>query len=160
MSMETPLSEQEENRTDAESIAKPPWRERKERGTLRILRALRPRCFWYPPRINCTTRAASSAIFSQWARKSGTALGGGRDGTLPPTDSADRCYMDHDRCYEHCPNRRLCDAQLLRCLDRLPWDPRSWPEPPRPGTEVDSALFLNFARIMFGQLASGLPVIW
>jgi hypothetical protein len=49
---------------------------------------------------------------------------GGRDGALPPTDSADRCYMNHDRCYERCPNRTLCDTQLLRCLDRLPWEPQ------------------------------------
>ena len=85
---------------------------------------------------------------------------GGNDGLLPPTDSADRCYMDHDRCYERCKDWRSCDAQLTRCLDRLPWDPRHWPEPPRPGTETDSRLFLEFARFIFGQTGSGLAVTW
>lgn len=74
---------------------------------------------------------------------------GGADGPLPPTDSADDCYRDHDKCYEKCKNKRDCDRELVRCLQRSSDDPRQWPRPPRPGTEADSASFRNRAITLF-----------
>ncbi len=85
---------------------------------------------------------------------------GGRDGTLPPTDSADRCYMEHDKCYQRCSDHRRCDEQLLRCLHNLPWDPRSWAEPPRPGTVLDTLRFMMNAEGYFGTLANGNLIPW
>ena len=85
---------------------------------------------------------------------------GGHDGNLPPLDSADRCYMEHDRCYEKCVDHRLCDRELLRCLHQLPWNPRNWPEPPRPGTVFDTLWFMWRAELIFGESAFGYMVPW
>jgi RHS repeat-associated protein len=82
---------------------------------------------------------------------------GGQDGPGAPTDSGDECYMYHDRCYEQpaCttePDKkkkqdaiRACDLELVRCLKQLPRDPKEWPHPPRPGTEIDSSTFRDQA---------------
>ena len=74
----------------------------------------------------------------------------GASGPLPPTDSADRCYMNHDNCYGTCRDRTDCNRDLVRCLERLPDDPRRWPEPPPPGTDADSSRFRRGAIIYFG----------
>jgi RHS repeat-associated protein len=60
-------------------------------------------------------------------------------GDAPPTDSADECYMEHDIGYEACENdwanpsgcRSECNKDLVQCLEKLPGDPRDWPNPPR-----------------------------
>ena len=85
---------------------------------------------------------------------------GGRDGTLPPTDSADRCYMEHDKCYERCSDHRRCDQQLLRCLHNLPWNPMNWPEPPRPGTVLDTLQFMLYTEALFGTTVNGYMIPW
>ena len=97
---------------------------------------------------------------SDWSGGQVPGRNGGRDGTLPPTDSADRCYMEHDRCYERCSDHRRCDEQLLRCLHNLPWDPRNWPEPPRPGTLLDTLRFMTYAEGYFGTLVNGYMMPW
>jgi RHS repeat-associated protein len=77
---------------------------------------------------------------------------GGQNGPGAPTDSADACYMAHDKCYGtpacSLPNEnekrksiRACDLQLVRCLQQLPDDSTKWPRPPRKGTENDSQRF-------------------
>jgi RHS repeat-associated protein len=70
-------------------------------------------------------------------------------GPLPPTDSADACYRDHDLCYEECCDeaecRRECDRELVQCLSDLPDNPEDWLYPPRPGTEGDSDSFRDWA---------------
>lgn len=79
---------------------------------------------------------------------------GGKDGTKPPLDSGDECYMAHDKCYESeaasSPKTkatavRQCDLQLVSCLINLPSDSKKWPRPPRPGTEKDSEKFCQQA---------------
>ena len=78
-------------------------------------------------------------------------------GKLPPTDSADACYKNHDICYSTCSNpndmacRAMCNKQLVNELKALPSDPRKWPLPPRSGTERDSANFRNRALGYFGS---------
>jgi len=75
--------------------------------------------------------------------------GGNPDGNAPPTDSADACYMAHDKCYEqpscNSPNKsesrgavKACDLELVQCLQRLSSDPEKWANPPAPTTESDS----------------------
>ncbi len=60
-------------------------------------------------------------------------------GNLPPTDSADACYMAHDKCYDSsCNDIKSCNKEVVQCLQKLPNNPRMWPNPPRPGTEEDS----------------------
>ena len=82
------------------------------------------------------------------------------DGNAQPTDSADACYMAHDKCYEsptcNTPNKvenekttRACDLALVECLSKLPDDSRKWPNPPRKGTEGDSERYRNAARRYF-----------
>lgn len=80
----------------------------------------------------------------------------GQSGPLPPTDSADECYMAHDNCYDgiaRCPGgaagKKDCDYRLVQCLKNLPDDPRHWPHPPRPGTEEDSSRFRRGAITIF-----------
>lgn len=83
----------------------------------------------------------------------------GGDGPLPPTDSADACYMNHDHCYgfvdiQSCGNNneniKVCDAELLNCLSKLSHNPRNWSSPPRPGTEDMSEAFKTDATVYFG----------
>jgi len=74
-------------------------------------------------------------------------------GNLPPTDDADRCYMQHDLCYVRCNNGqcsddsqkanciRNCDRALPQCLRQLHQDPKKWDNPPKPGTEGDTQRF-------------------
>jgi RHS repeat-associated protein len=77
-------------------------------------------------------------------------------GNLPPTDSADACYKNHDVCYSACPNpndmqcRAKCNKQLVDELRQLPNDPRQWPMPPIKGTERDSVNFRNRALGYYG----------
>jgi RHS repeat-associated protein len=73
----------------------------------------------------------------------------GQDGPFLPTDSADKCYMDHDKCYEGSCGKPDCDHKLVKCLQDLPKDPRQWPLPPRAGTEGDTTKFLNGAIGIF-----------
>jgi RHS repeat-associated protein len=75
---------------------------------------------------------------------------------LPPTDSADNCYMHHDYCYDDCDNRCAdrncysdCNRKIIDCLDQLPADPRNWLMPPAPGTEDDSRNFADNAWLYF-----------
>ncbi len=85
--------------------------------------------------------------------------GGHPMGTKPPTDSADRCYMHHDNCYDKCSAMKdgkaqyacikACDAALVKELKALPDDPTKWPEPPRKGTESDTKTYLNGAARIF-----------
>jgi RHS repeat-associated protein len=94
------------------------------------------------------------------------ACNGRPDGNLPPTDSGDRCYMNHDKCYDKCNNQlaadqhdakgfemcnSLCDSDLVHSLRDLPSDPKKWPNPPRPGTEGDSSSYLHGALRLFGR---------
>ena len=75
-------------------------------------------------------------------------------GKLPPTDSADACYMEHDFCYVTCGNNgtcmTVCDRELSRKLKTLPDDPRNWPQPPRSGTEDATNRFRRGAEWLFG----------
>lgn len=85
--------------------------------------------------------------------------GGHPIGTKPTTDSADKCYMHHDNCYDKCSAIKdgkaqkacikVCDAALVKELKLLPDDPAKWPEPPRKGTENDSNLYRNGAIRIF-----------
>jgi RHS repeat-associated protein len=75
---------------------------------------------------------------------------------LPPTDSADDCYMHHDYCYDDCDygcrDRNCysdCNRDIVKCLDQLPYDPTQWPMPPVPGTEDQSRKFADDARWYF-----------
>jgi len=74
-----------------------------------------------------------------------------------PTDSADKCYMEHDQCYDACGDfpdpecKAACDADLVRDLEQLPDDPRKWPIPPRSGTEIDSRVFRRGAIMLFRE---------
>ncbi|HSB97277.1 MAG TPA: RHS repeat-associated core domain-containing protein [Spongiibacteraceae bacterium] len=82
--------------------------------------------------------------------------GGNRDGDAPPTDSADACYMAHDKCYEqpscNSPNKsdsssavKACDLELVQCLQKLSSDPEKWTNPPVPTTESDSSRYRKSA---------------
>ena len=77
------------------------------------------------------------------------ACDGHPDGNAPPTDSADACYKQHDKCYDKCGLDPVClmkcDQQLVSGLQGLPDDPKAWPMPPRPGTELDSAEYRALA---------------
>jgi RHS repeat-associated protein len=87
---------------------------------------------------------------------------GNPSGNAPPTDSADRCYMHHDKCYDSCatqyPNDikgfnqciNACDKKLVEELNQLPADPTKWPEPPRNGTEQDTQNYRWWAQKIFG----------
>ncbi|MDR3762572.1 MAG: RHS repeat-associated core domain-containing protein, partial [Acidobacteriota bacterium] len=75
----------------------------------------------------------------------------GQDGPLPPTDSADACYMAHDKCYEGTCGKPTCDQTLVKCLKALPNNPRNWPMPPRPGTDGDSSTYRGWAIWYFGK---------
>ena len=86
--------------------------------------------------------------------------GDSEPGTAPPTDSADECYMYHDRCYVVCENDNICnrqecidecDRELVRCLRDLDNDPRNWPQPPNPGTEGDTKRYKWAAEKYFGE---------
>ena len=83
--------------------------------------------------------------------------GGKPGGDAPPTDSADRCYEHHDKCYEICgefPNPKCiaaCDANLVEDLEHLPNDPRWWATPPKPGTERDSRAYRDAAIEIFSK---------
>lgn len=88
--------------------------------------------------------------------------GGNPDGSALPTDSADACYMAHDKCYEQpsCTTAgkssggsalRACDARLVQCLKNLPKNPKDWPSPPRTGTERDSQSYKNGAIWLFSH---------
>jgi RHS repeat-associated protein len=78
-------------------------------------------------------------------------------GGAPPTDSADSCYMHHDKCYDSCSSdpalgvlcRNRCDHVLVTELEMLPNDPLKWLNPPRPGTETDSRLYRDRAIKLF-----------
>ena len=76
-------------------------------------------------------------------------------GDAPPTDSADRCYKHHDRCYAECgdfPDPKCvatCDARLVEELEDLPNDPRWWASPPRAGTLIDSRRYRDAATNFF-----------
>jgi RHS repeat-associated protein len=88
-------------------------------------------------------------------------------GKLPPTDSADTCYMNPDNCYEKCgaPHAsakggidtlwatciRACNKNLVDALNGLPDDPRAWPHPPRSGTEDASDNFRDGAVGLFSE---------
>ncbi|MBQ0922301.1 RHS domain-containing protein, partial [Hydrogenophaga aromaticivorans] len=77
-------------------------------------------------------------------------------GSLPPTDSADACYKNHDICYNACPSqndmscRAACNKKLVNELLALPGDPRQWPIPPIKGAERDSVNFRNRATGYYG----------
>ena len=81
--------------------------------------------------------------------------GGKPGGDAPPTDSADRCYKYHDKCYDECgefPDPKCiaaCDARLVEELEELPNDPRAWGTPPRTGTEGDSRRYRDDAIELF-----------
>lgn len=76
-------------------------------------------------------------------------------GNAPPTDSADACYMNHDKCYDKCGLDPVClmecDQHLVSGLKALSSDPRQWPMPPKSGTEGDSAAYRNAAIRKFSQ---------
>lgn len=78
---------------------------------------------------------------------------GNGPGTAPPTDSGDPCYQRHDTCYVRCGANqtciKTCDQVLKKELLDLPFDPRKWPNPPKPGTERDTIQFLNAAQGYF-----------
>ena len=78
---------------------------------------------------------------------------GNGPGTAPPTDSGDACYQRHDTCYVTCGANqsciKTCDQVLKKELLDLPFDPRKWPQPPKPGTERDTIQFLNAAQGYF-----------
>jgi RHS repeat-associated protein len=80
--------------------------------------------------------------------------GGHPMGNKPPTDSADRCYMHHDNCYDKCKGDKkclkACDAALAKELKLLPDNPTKWPEPPLKGTESDSSIYRSGAIGIFG----------
>jgi len=69
-------------------------------------------------------------------------------GKARPTDSADRCYMHHDNCYDKCNNTecmKACDKLSVNELRGLKKDPRKWLHPPRKETENDSARYRDWA---------------
>jgi len=74
-------------------------------------------------------------------------------GDAPPTDSADACYMRHDKCWDRCRGeplcKLLCDETLIEELKALPSDSRKWPQPPRSGTEGDTERFRQGAITIF-----------
>lgn len=82
-------------------------------------------------------------------------------GDLPPTDDADRCYMEHDMCYSNCDKDecsdgqgkdsciKSCDSKLKQCLGRLNNDPTKWDNPPRIGTEGDTRRYRSAAERYF-----------
>ena len=82
---------------------------------------------------------------------------GGEDGPLPPTDSADICYMHHDHCYgfvdkQSCgggEHKKSCDSTLLNCLRKLSHNPEKWALPPKKGTENMSEAFRTDANSFF-----------
>lgn len=76
----------------------------------------------------------------------------GNDGTVPPTDSADQCYYEHDHCYSSCGdknNSKSCDATLKSCLRKLPKNTQNWSKPPPTGTENDTLNFMSGAQLWF-----------
>ncbi|MCR8960605.1 DUF6531 domain-containing protein [Variovorax sp. S2] len=81
--------------------------------------------------------------------------GGNPVGNAPPTDSGDACYQRHDMCYVSCGSNRACragcDRTMVDELQRLPDNPRDWPQPPRPGTEADSRAYRDSAIGSFRQ---------
>lgn len=76
--------------------------------------------------------------------------GGNPMGDAPPTDSADACYMRHDKCYVACRSdgvcRTVCDNTLIDELRLLPDDMTKWQQPPRPGTETDTRTYMDNRR--------------
>lgn len=82
-------------------------------------------------------------------------------GNAPPTDSADACYMAHDKCYDDSPSCsstdsagskkaiNACNLKLVQCLQKLPNDSKQWPNPPKPGTEGDSERYRWAAILKF-----------
>ncbi|MDO9166723.1 MAG: RHS repeat-associated core domain-containing protein [Rhodoferax sp.] len=78
---------------------------------------------------------------------------GNGPGTARPTDSGDACYQRHDTCYVTCGANqsciKTCDQVLKKELLDLPFDPRKWPMPPKPGTERDTIQFSNAAQGYF-----------
>jgi len=66
-------------------------------------------------------------------------------GDEPPTDSADACYMAHDKGWDKCKGKpdckTSCDRDLFKCLEDLGNDPTKWPQPPPSGTEGDSRAY-------------------
>ena len=75
-------------------------------------------------------------------------------GSAPPTDSGDKCYKNHDNCYDACHGDAKClagcDKQLVKELQDLSDASKKWPEPPRAGTERDSESYRNRAIQYFG----------
>ena len=78
-------------------------------------------------------------------------VAGGQTGSASPTDSADACYMRHDLCYDSGSDKKSCDRNIVDELKSLPFDPRQWPMPPKPGTEADTIRFLNGAIRLFSH---------
>jgi RHS repeat-associated protein len=81
---------------------------------------------------------------------------GGRPmGNAPPTDSADRCYMHRDNCYDKCNVNvecmEACNKELIKELHNLPDDPTKWPQAPRRGTERDSRTYRAGAFLLWGH---------
>jgi RHS repeat-associated protein len=82
-------------------------------------------------------------------------------GTAAPTDSGDKCYKDHDSCYAACGTDANCLAKcnknVVTDLNNLSDDPKKWPQPPRVGTERDSAQYRRDAIDYFGDATPNGP---
>lgn len=74
-------------------------------------------------------------------------------GKAQPTDSADACYMHHDMRYDKCNGNKVClkscNTTLVEQLLALSDNPKKWPQPPRKGTENDSARYRDWAIDFF-----------
>jgi len=102
-----------------------------------------------------------------WSGGQAPSANGGRAGNKPPTDSADRCYMGHDKCFTTCAiiygrdasnlfcKNIVCNRQLSKCLNDLGNNCSKWPDPPRPGTEQETMGFLRDALSWFEPNAMG-----
>ncbi len=93
-----------------------------------------------------------------WSGGVNPQLNNGNDGILSAVDSMDDCRKTHDQCYGFVDNnvcseadahKKVCDAQLVSCLNRLDSNPLNWPKPPRSGTLFDTIIYKNAAIILF-----------
>ena len=93
-----------------------------------------------------------------WSGGLNPELNNGMDGIAQPVDSMDDCCKTNDQCYGFVDNntcsdndshKKMCDDQLLACLQKLDFNPNYWPKPPRNGTVFNSILYKGAATLLF-----------
>jgi len=76
-------------------------------------------------------------------------------GNAAPTDSADACYMHHDKCYDRCKSspdpgkcKAECDGTLCKELQAI-GPVQNWAQPPYRGTAGQADIYRSGAMLIF-----------